>query len=41
MSHRFLLGLADLLKLAADRLIEFGRELIERARVCTPLGGPA
>jgi hypothetical protein len=28
---RFLLGLADLLRLAADKLIEFGRELIERA----------
>lgn len=28
---RFLLGLADLLLIAAERLVEFGRELIARA----------
>ncbi|MGO4705786.1 hypothetical protein AB4072_08420 [Microvirga sp. 2MCAF38] len=28
---RFLLGLADLLSLAVEKLVEFGRELIERA----------
>jgi hypothetical protein len=32
---RFLLGLADLLRLAAEKLQWFGRELIERAR---PMG---
>lgn len=30
---RFLCGLAELLKLAVLKLMEFGRELIERARV--------
>jgi hypothetical protein len=38
---RFLLGLAELLKLAADRLAVFGRELIERARLIDQSGEAA
>jgi hypothetical protein len=35
---RFLLGLAELLRIAAEKLFEFGRELIERARVAAQSG---
>lgn len=38
---RFLYGLADLLKLAAEKLIEFGRKLIERACAPAPSGEAA
>jgi hypothetical protein len=39
---RFLLGLADLLRLIVEKLAEFGRNLIERSRRCdVSAGAPA